>query len=170
MYQDLTDLDNALSVDVKDKNITEQAIVDEQTKAIEEAINALEYKPANYSKLNSALAQVPEDLSIYTDESVERLNSVIESLNYDLNITQQDEADKQVEALLEAINSLEKRYILGDVNLDGEITILDAKWVLQNIVRLRSLDGLSLKAADMNQDGKITILDARLILFAVTRF
>ena len=170
LYQDLTALDNALSVDVSGKNITEQAVVDEQTKAIEEAINALEYKPADYSKLNSALAQVPEDLSMYTDESVKRLNSVIENLNYNLNVTQQDEADKQVEALLEAINSLEKRYILGDVNLDGEITILDAKWVLQNIVRLRSLGGLSLKAADMNQDGKITILDARLILFAVTRF
>ena len=169
LYQDLTALDVALNVDVGGKNITEQAVVDEQTKAIEEAINALEYKPADYSKLNSALAQVPEDLSIYTDESVKRLNSVIESLNYELNITQQDEADKQVEALLEAINSLEKRYILGDVNLDGEITILDAKWVLQNIVRLRSLGDLSLKAADMNQDGKITILDARLILFAVTR-
>ncbi len=169
LYQDLTALDNALSVDVKDKNITEQAVIDKQTKAIEDAINSLEYKPADYSKLDSALAQVPEDLSIYTDESVERLNSVIESLNYDLKITQQDEADKQVEALLEAIGALEKRYILGDVNLDGEITILDAKWVLQNIVRLRSLGGLSLKAADMNQDGKITILDARLILFAVTR-
>ena len=169
LYQDLTALDEALKTDVSGKNITEQSVVDEQTKAIEEAINSLKYKPADYSKLNSALAQVPEDLSIYTDESVKQLNSVIESLNYDLNITEQDEADKQVETLLEAIGALEKRYILGDVNLDGEITILDAKWVLQNIVRLRSLDGLSLKAADMNQDGKITIFDARLILFAVTR-
>ncbi len=234
LYQDLIALDEALNVDVSGKNITEQAIVDEQTKAIEEAINSLEYKPADYSKLNSALAQVPEDLSIYTDESVQRLNSVIENLNYNLNITEQDKADKQVEALLEAINALEykpadysklnsalaqvpedlsiytdesvqrlnsvidslnynlnvteqdkadeqvealleainaleKSYILGDVNLDGEITVLDAKWTLQYIAALRSLESLSLKAADMNQDGKISVLDAKLILIAVTQ-
>ncbi len=107
LYQDLTALDEALNVDVSGKNITEQAVVDEQTKAIETAINSLKYKPADYSKLNFALAQVPSDLSIYTDESVQRLNSVIENLNYNLNITEQDKADKQVEALLEAINTLE---------------------------------------------------------------
>ncbi len=167
LYKDLTALDNALSVDVKDKNITEQEVVDEQTKAILEAIEKLEYKHADYSKLNSALAQVPEDLSIYTDESVKRLNSVIENLNYNLNVTEQDKADEQVEALLEAINALEKRYILGDVNLDGEITVLDAKWTLQYIAALRSLEALSLKTADMNQDGKISVLDAKLILIAV---
>ncbi len=167
LYKDLTALDEALNVDVSGKNIAEQAVVDKQAKAIEEAINALEYKPADYSELNSALAQVPEDLSIYTDESVKRLNSVIDNLNYNLNITEQDKADKQVDDLLEAINSLEKRYILGDVNLDGEITVLDAKWALQYIASMRSLESLSLKAADMNQDGKISVLDAKLILIVV---
>ena len=45
LYQDLTALDAALSVDVSGKNITEQTEVDAQTKAILEAIANLKEKP-----------------------------------------------------------------------------------------------------------------------------
>ena len=46
LYQDLTALDTALSVDVSGLTASQQATVDAQTKAILEAIAALKEKPA----------------------------------------------------------------------------------------------------------------------------
>ena len=45
LYQDLTALNEALAVDMSNKNITEQAEVDAQTQAITDAINGIELKP-----------------------------------------------------------------------------------------------------------------------------
>lgn len=44
-YVDFSKVDEALAVDISDKNITEQAEVDAQTEAITDAINGLELKP-----------------------------------------------------------------------------------------------------------------------------
>ena len=44
-YVDFSKVDEALAVDISDKNITEQAEVDAQTQAITDAINGLELKP-----------------------------------------------------------------------------------------------------------------------------
>lgn len=53
---------------------------------------------------------------------------------------------------------------LGDVNLDGKVSIIDAKYVLQHIAGIRDLNEKQLKAANVNLDQKISIVDARLIL------
>ena len=164
LYKDVSDLNLALSVDVSGKNITKQSEVDKQTKAILDAIDALQYKTADYSRLNSALEKVPDDLSVYTKESVDNLNSVINSLEYNLDITKQDYVDKQANALLGAIDSLERSFIAGDVNCDGKITIVDAKWILQHLSFLRTLDGVGERAADVNQDKRISVADAKRIL------
>ena len=55
------------------KNITEQATVDAD--AITKAISELKYRLADYTKVNEAKSKVPNDLSIYTDESVETLKT-----------------------------------------------------------------------------------------------
>ena len=52
---------------------------------------------------------------------------------------------------------------LGDVNSDGEITVLDAMCVAQYIVGDIGADKMSVNAADVNGDGEITVLDAMLI-------
>ncbi|MDO4317659.1 MAG: InlB B-repeat-containing protein [Lachnospiraceae bacterium] len=56
-------------------------------------------------------------------------------------------------------------FLLGDVNGDGKITALDARWVLQAAAGKRNL-GEYEQAGDVNGDGKITALDARWILQA----
>ena len=54
--------------------------------------------------------------------------------------------------------------IPGDVNGDGKITAVDARWALQGAAKKRELSERQIKAADMNGDGKITAVDARQIL------
>ncbi len=59
------------------------------------------------------------------------------------------------------------QVISGDVTGEGNVSITDAKWVLQNIVKKRNLDERQFAAGDMNKDSKITIVDAKMILRVV---
>lgn len=52
---------------------------------------------------------------------------------------------------------------MGDVNLDGSVTIADALQVMRHAIEVLTLEGASLDAADMNGDGVIGLPDAILI-------
>lgn len=111
LYEDLTALDEALAVDVSGKNITEQSEVDAQTQAILTAIDALVYKPADYTEVKKAVASVPEDLSVYTDESVAALQAALNAVDYALNITEQETVDGYAKAITNAVNGLELKPV-----------------------------------------------------------
>lgn len=111
LYADLTALDEALAVDVSGKNITEQAEVDSQTQAILNAISNLVYKSADYSEVEKAIASIPEDLSVYTDESVSALQEVLNTVDYSLNIMEQETVDGYAKAITDAVNSLELKPV-----------------------------------------------------------
>ena len=111
MYADLTALDETLAVDVSGKNITEQAEVDAQTQAILNAISDLVYKSADYSEVEKAIASIPEDLSVYTDESVSALQEALNAVDYSLNITEQETVDGYAKAITDAVNSLELKPV-----------------------------------------------------------
>jgi len=53
--------------------------------------------------------------------------------------------------------------IKGDVSVDGQITVVDALFVAQYTVGLRTLTSAQLAAADVNGDGQVTIVDALFI-------
>lgn len=100
-------LQDVLSVDVSAKLSYEQNVVDEQTQAILNAISALELKSADYSQLDKAIETVPDDLSIYTDESLDMLNDILDSIDKNLDITNQSQIDewaKQVETAVKNLN------------------------------------------------------------------
>jgi hypothetical protein len=65
-----------------------------------------EIPPADYSALDKILSTIPEDLSIYTGDSVAVLNSIIESIDYNLDASEQDTVDGYVEAISSAIEAL----------------------------------------------------------------
>lgn len=111
LYADLTALDETLAVDVSGKNITEQAEVDAQTQAILNAISDLVYKSADYSEVEKAIASIPEDLSVYTDESVSALQEALNAVDYSLNITEQETVDGYAKAITDAVNSLELKPV-----------------------------------------------------------
>ena len=110
LYKDLTSLDEALAVDVSGKNITEQNVVDAQAQAILDAIDALEYKDADYSAYKAAVEIANGlDRSLYKD-----LSALDEALAVDVsgkNITEQNVVDAQTLAILDAINVLEKKDV-----------------------------------------------------------
>ena len=56
----------------------------------------------------------------------------------------------------------------GDINNDGNISLVDARMVLQTVAETISLTETQTLAADMNGDGAITLVDARMALQAVT--
>lgn len=54
--------------------------------------------------------------------------------------------------------------MMGDVNLSGSVTIVDAKLVLKEVAKIEALSDKQEWVADMNYDGKISVADAKAIL------
>ena len=105
-------LQEALDAVEEGKNITEQETVDGYAKAINEAINSLVIKDANYKKVNEAKAKVPNDLNIYTEETVNSLQEALDAVEEGKNITEQETVDGYANAINEAISKL----VLKDAN------------------------------------------------------
>jgi len=64
------------------------------------------------------------------------------------------------------IAALEPDYMLGDVDMNGEIKAADARLALRASVGLETLSEIQKKAADVDKNGEIKAADARLILRA----
>lgn len=54
-------------------------------------------------------------------------------------------------------------FPIGDVNSDGDISVVDATLVQKYIVGLEKLTDLQKKSAEVNGDGEISVVDATLI-------
>lgn len=108
VYETVDVLMDAVYLDVSGKLLTEQDIVDAQTKAILDAIAALKLKPADYVLVQAAIGNIPKDLSPYTPESVEALQTAVDSVDYNLDITKQSEVDAYADNINKAIENLEK--------------------------------------------------------------
>ncbi len=57
----------------------------------------------------------------------------------------------------------------GDVNADGRISIVDARWVLLKMVNAKTLNSQQEDSADVNSDGRIDLVDAKWILQIVAK-
>lgn len=102
--QAVEDARNAVELN---KTITEQETVDAYADAIEDAISALKYKPADYSAVDNALAGIPSDLSGYTESSVHAVRDAQNAVVRGKNITEQYAVDSMAKRIEEAIASLE---------------------------------------------------------------
>ena len=89
-------------------DITKQEVVDSYAEQLQNAISALEYKPADYTEYDKAVAKANGlDKEKYVDFS-----QVEKELAVDVggrNITQQEEVDLQTKAILAAIDALEEK-------------------------------------------------------------
>ena len=107
-YKDFSAVEAAVNAVVRDKNITEQSEVDAMAKAIEDAIAALQYKDADYTKVDATIANANAlNKNDYKDfSSVEAaVNAVVRGKN----ITEQSEVDKMAKAIEDALAALEKK-------------------------------------------------------------
>lgn len=66
-------------------------------------------------------------------------------------------------------NNDEKTYLIGDINGDAKVSLLDYGLILAHVKRTKLLEGKQLERADVNGDNKVTLLDYGLILAHVKR-
>ena len=66
-------------------------------------------------------------------------------------------------------NNDEEPYLIGDINGDDKVTLLDYGLVLAHVKRTKLLTGEQLQRADVNGDNKVSLLDYGLILAHVKR-
>ncbi|EGU68935.1 beta-N-acetylhexosaminidase [Streptococcus australis] len=65
-----------------------------------------DYFKADYTALRAALANVPTDLSIYTEESRSALATVLDQLNWKISRAHQEKVAEQVEQVTQALSQL----------------------------------------------------------------
>ena len=107
-YKDFTAVEAAVKAVVRDKNITEQSEVDAMAKAIEDAIAALQYKGADYTKVDAAIAKANAlNKNDYKDFS--GVEAAVKAVVRGKNITEQSEVDKMAKDIEDAIAALEKK-------------------------------------------------------------
>ena len=107
-YKDFSGVEAAVNAVVRDKNITEQSEVDAMAKAIEDAIAALKYKDADYTKVDAAIAKANAlKKDDYKDFS--NVEDAVKAVVRGKKITEQSEVDKMAKAIEDAISALEKK-------------------------------------------------------------
>ena len=105
-YKDFTGVEAAVNAVVRDKNITEQNEVDAMAKAIEDAIAALQYKDADYTKVDAAIAKAKAlNKDNYKDFSA--VEAAVNAVSRGKNITQQAEVDAMAKAIEDAVSALQ---------------------------------------------------------------
>ena len=116
-YKDFSAVETAVNAVVRDKNITEQTEVDAMAKAIEDAIAALQYKDADYTKVDAAIAKANAlNKDNYKDFSA--VETAVNAVVRDKNITEQTEVDAMAKAIEDAIAALQYK--------DADYTKVDA--------------------------------------------
>lgn len=94
----------------------------------------------NYTAADAALASVPEDLSIYTDETAKAVTDAANALKGNYKAIQQSDVDTLVTALTDAVKALRKKAVsLTVTNKTGMFNVTDA--VLDNDKLIVTLHG-----------------------------
>ena len=107
-YKDFTGVEAAVNAVTRGKNLTEQTEVNAMAKAIEDAIAALQYKDADYTKVDAAIAKANAlNKNDYKDFS--GVETAVKAVVRGKNITEQSEVDKMAKAIEDAIAALEKK-------------------------------------------------------------
>ena len=125
-YKDFSAVDSAVNAVVRGKNITEQSEVDAMAKAIEDAIAALQYKDADYTKVDEAIAKANAlNKDNYKDFS--GVEAAVNAVVRDKNITEQSEVDKMAKAIEDAIAVLQYK--------DADYTKVDKAIAKANVLK-----------------------------------
>ena len=105
-------LNTAVDGVVRGKAFVSQANVNAMAKAIEDAIAALQYKDADYTKVDAAIAKANAlNKDNYKDFSA--VETAVNAVVRDKNITEQSEVDAMAKAIEDAIAALEQKPSSG---------------------------------------------------------
>lgn len=104
-YKDFSKVEDAINAVNRDKDITEQEVVNGYADAINKAINQLKYKAADYTEVDKAIEKANKlNKDNYKDFS--KVEDAIKTVVRSKNITEQDEVDAMAKAINDAIDAL----------------------------------------------------------------
>ena len=140
-YKDFTSVEAAVNAVVRDKNVTEQSEVDAMAKAIEDAIAALQYKDADYTKVDAAIAKA-NALNKDNYKDFTGVEAAVNAVVRDKNITEQSEVDAMAKAIEDAIAALQYK--------DADYTKVDAAIAKANALNKNDYKDFSAVDAAIN--------------------
>ncbi len=88
----------------------ELVLKDQETADTEEETVTRE-EEADYTAVQEALAMVPEDLSIYTDESAQAVTDAVNAVVWGLPASEQEQVDAMASAIEEAVAALVEKHV-----------------------------------------------------------
>lgn len=121
LYKNFTVVEEAIAVVVRDKNITEQEAVNKMAAAIQDALAKLEYKDADYSNVDAAIARA-ETLNKNQYKNFEAVEKAIGAVVRGKNITEQEVVDKMAIEIHNAIDTLEKKGSIPPITNENKGT------------------------------------------------
>ena len=108
LYTNYSAVEDSINSVDRAKSKAQQTEVDAMAKAIEDAIAALQYKDADYTKVDAAIAKANAlKKDDYKDFS--GVEAAVKAVVRGKNITEQSEVDKMAKAIEDAIAALEKK-------------------------------------------------------------
>ena len=108
LYTNYSTVEDSINAVDRAKSKAQQTEVDAMAQAIEDAIAALQYKDADYTKVDAAIAKANAlNKNDYKDFS--GVEAAVKAVVRGKNITEQSEVDKMAKAIEDAIAALEKK-------------------------------------------------------------
>ena len=108
LYTNYSAVEDSINAVDRGKSKAQQTEVDAMAKAIEDAIAALQYKDADYTKVDEAIAKANAlNKDNYKDFSA--VEAAVKAVVRDKNITEQDKVDAMAKAIEDAINALVRK-------------------------------------------------------------
>ena len=91
--------------------------------------------------------------------------SGVASGTYTMKVSKNAHADREYTVIVANSDVIRnaKIFAIGDVNSDGDISVVDATLIQKYIVGLENLTDLQKKSAEVNDDNEISVVDATLI-------
>lgn len=166
-------LDNAVAAVEYNLTIDKQLQVNYFAINVENAINKLQYLPADYSELNAQIEKVNAiDRRYYTDLSLIALDTAVESVDYNLNITEQSRVAAYVENIKKVMNALEYASVVLRHEPCGVIVSATAKEINPDTrLAVEEIDPSEYEGTNFAVGGSIKSLrfyDINLVYEAVT--
>ena len=112
LYTNYSAVEDSINAVDRAKSKAQQTEVNAMAKAIEDAVSALQYKGADYTKVNAAIAKA----NALNKDNYKNFSAVEDAVNAVVrgkNITEQDEVDKMAKDIEDAIAALVKKPSSG---------------------------------------------------------
>ena len=110
LYTNYSAVEDTINSVDRAKSKAQQTEVDAMAKAIEDAVSALQYKGADYTKVDAAIAKV-NALNKDNYKDFTAVEAAVNAVTRDKNLTEQSEVDAMARAIEDAIAALQYKYV-----------------------------------------------------------